>query len=61
MNDNKTDLLKPSDFAKKYFSKSNRTLVYYLIDQNKIDTQIIAGVKFVVMSERTLNFMRDYK
>lgn len=56
-------LLSAPEFAVQYLkhlsSDSGRKEVYRLIDQNKIDYTVLGKTKFVVMNERTNNWIKS--
>lgn len=54
---NKELLRKPSNLAKEM--KVSRQYIYEMIDKKKIDSTIIDGVVFVVLSDRTKNFLKS--
>jgi hypothetical protein len=54
---NKELLRKPSNLAKEM--KVSRQYIYEMIDKNKIDSTTIDGVVFVVLSDRTKNFLKS--
>ena len=58
----KYDLIKPANFAKLYIKSDNketgRKYIYDLIQRGKIDFTEIDGTKFIIMNEKTSNFIR---
>ncbi|MHB8904877.1 MAG: hypothetical protein ACYC6D_01985 [Melioribacteraceae bacterium] len=51
------ELLTVANFAKKV--GIDRKMIYYFIQRDKLDCKVIDGVKFIVLTDRTKNFIKN--